>query len=85
VSPVRQLVVVADDPGEPLSGTARSIGPEPTAVVTTAQAAAFAASGFELFVGRTTRDGSAAAYFCEHFVCALPVTEARALVNLLAP
>jgi hypothetical protein len=84
-SPVRQLVVVADDPGEPLSGTARSIGPEPTAVVTTAQAAAFAASGFELFVGRTTRDGSAAAYFCEHFVCALPVTEVRALVNLLAP
>ena len=83
-SPVRQLVVVADDPGEPLSGTARSIGPEPTAVVTTAQAAAFAASGFELFVGRTTRDGRAAAYFCEHFVCALPVTEVRALVNLLA-
>jgi uncharacterized protein YyaL (SSP411 family) len=85
VSPVRQLVVVADDPGEPLSGVARSIGPEPTAVVTSAQASAFAASGFELFAGRTTREGKAAAYFCEHFVCALPVTDERALVNLLAP
>ncbi len=84
-SPVRQLVVVADDPGETLGGVARSIGPEPTAAVTTAQAAAFAASGFELFAGRTTRDGKAAAYFCEHFVCALPVTDEQALVNLLAP
>jgi uncharacterized protein YyaL (SSP411 family) len=83
-SPVRQLVVVADDPGEPLGGIARSIGPEPTAVVTSEQAAAFAASGFELFLGRTTRDGRAAAYFCERFVCALPVTAERALGELLA-
>jgi uncharacterized protein YyaL (SSP411 family) len=83
-SPVRQLVVVADDPGEPLGGLARSIGPELTAVVTSAQAAAFAASGFELFVGRTTQDGHATAYFCEHFVCALPVTDEGALLNLLA-
>ena len=84
-SPVRQLVVVADSPAEPLGGLARSIGPEPTAVVTTVQARAFAASGFGLFEGRTTRDGQAAAYFCEHFVCALPVTDERALMNLLAP
>ena len=84
-APVRQLVVVSDDPGETLGGLAHSIGPEPTAVVTTAQAEAFAASGFELFVGRTTRDRRAAAYFCEHFVCALPVTDETALVNLLAP
>jgi uncharacterized protein YyaL (SSP411 family) len=84
-APVRQLVVVTDDPGEPLGGLARSIGPEPTAVVTTAQAEAFAASGFELFAGRTTRDGKAAAYFCERFVCALPVTDERELANLLAP
>ncbi|HEY4225667.1 MAG TPA: DUF255 domain-containing protein [Pseudolysinimonas sp.] len=83
-SPVRQLVVVADDPEEELSGLARSTGPEPTAVVTGAQAAAFAASGFELFAGRTTRDGVAAAYLCEHFVCALPVTGAAALAELLA-
>ena len=83
-SPVRQLVVVADDPGEPLSRVARSIGPEPTAVVTSAQAAAFAASGFELFAGRTTRGGSAAAYFCDRFVCALPTIDERALRNLLA-
>jgi len=83
-SPVRQLVVVADDPGEPLGGLARSIGPEPTAVVTSEQAAAFAASGFELFVGRSTRDGRAAAYFCEQFVCALPVADPHALGELLA-
>jgi len=83
-SPVRQLVVVADDPGEPLSGFARSSGPEATAVVTSEQAAAFAASGFELFAGRATRDGRAAAYFCEQFVCALPVADPHALGELLA-
>jgi len=83
-SPVRQLVVVADDPGEPLSEIARSSGPESTAVVTSAQAEEFAASGFELFVGRSTRDGRAAAYFCERFVCALPVADERALGELLA-
>ena len=83
-SPVRQLVVVADDPGEPLGAVARSTGPESTAVVTSAQAAAFAASGFELFVGRSTREGRAAAYFCERFVCALPVTDERSLSELLA-
>jgi len=81
---VRQLVVVADHPGEPLSGLARSIGPEATAVVTSGQGAAFAASGFELFLGRTTRDGHAAAYFCERFVCSLPVTDPHDLVRLLA-
>ncbi len=83
-SPVRQLVVVADDPEEELSGVARSTGPEPTAVVSSAQAAAFAASGFELFAGRSARNGVAAAYLCEHFVCALPVTDAAALAQLLA-
>jgi len=85
VSPVRQLVVVADDPGEPLGAIARSNGPEPTAVVTGAQAGEFSASGFELFEGRTLRDGRAAAYFCERFVCALPVAEPAALAELLAP
>jgi len=85
VSPTRQLVVVADDPGEPLGAIAHSVGPEPTAVVTSSQAGEFAASGFELFEGRTLRDGRAAAYFCERFVCALPVTEPAALAELLAP
>ncbi len=84
VSPVRQLVVVADDPGEPLGAFARSSGPEPTVVVTAAQAGEFAASGFELFLGRTTRDGRAAAYLCEQFACALPVTDEGALAHLLA-
>lgn len=44
-------------------------------VVTDAQAAAFAAAGFELFEARASRDGAAAAYLCRDFVCRLPVTD----------
>ena len=40
-----------------------------------AAAGAFASAGFELFAGRTTVDGRAAAYVCEDFVCRLPVTD----------
>ena len=83
--PVRQLVVVGEDPAGALERLARSDGPELTAVVTETQSAAFAASGFELFEGRTTRDGRPAAYLCEHFVCALPVSTAAELGELLAP
>ena len=53
------------------------------AIVTEAQAAAFADEGFELFTARTTRDDRATAYFCEHFVCALPVTAGPELDSLL--
>jgi uncharacterized protein YyaL (SSP411 family) len=52
-------------------------------VVTEAQATAFANAGFELYVGRTLRDGHAAAYLCENFVCRLPVTSADDLRALL--
>jgi uncharacterized protein YyaL (SSP411 family) len=52
-------------------------------VVTAAQAAAFAAAGFELFEGRTTRDDASTAYLCRDFVCALPVTDAASLLALL--
>jgi uncharacterized protein len=54
------------------------------AVVTPAQADAFAAAGFELFASRVARDELATAYYCEHFVCALPVTTAGELTALLA-
>ncbi len=52
-------------------------------VVTSAQAEAFAASGFELFEARTTDLGVATAYLCEEFVCRLPLTSAAALAQLL--
>jgi uncharacterized protein YyaL (SSP411 family) len=81
---VQQLVVVSDDPGGALERLARSSGPELTAVVDTVQSDAFAASGFELFEARTTKPGSATAYLCAHFVCALPVMTAPELGGLLA-
>ena len=82
-SPLRQLVVVAEDLSDPVAVLARTDGPEPTAVVTSAQAAAFAGAGFELFEARTARDGRPAAYLCERFVCALPVTSPAELAALL--
>ncbi len=82
-SPLRQLVVVAEEPSDVLAALARVDGPEPTAVVTSAQAASFADAGFELFEGRGLRQGVAAAYLCEHFVCALPVTTPDELARVL--
>ncbi|GAB3607425.1 thioredoxin domain-containing protein [Conyzicola nivalis] len=52
-------------------------------IVTADQARAFAEAGFELFEGRTTRDGESTAYLCRDFVCALPVTDAASLLALL--
>jgi uncharacterized protein YyaL (SSP411 family) len=91
--PVEQLVIVAPDgPGELGPG---ELGPGDLgtvsngwhrgvrAIVTPEQAEAFAASGFELFASRPTRDGLATAYYCEQFVCALPVTTGTALAALL--
>ena len=43
------------------------------AVVTPSQRAEFAALGFELFEGRTTKPGQVTAYLCEEFVCRLPI------------
>jgi uncharacterized protein len=53
------------------------------AVVSDAQATAFIAAGFELFNGRSSEGTLARAYFCRDFVCALPVTDADALTELL--
>ena len=41
-------------------------------------------AGFELFVERAARDDLATAYYCEHFVCALPVTTGDELDALLS-
>ncbi|HEV7741971.1 MAG TPA: DUF255 domain-containing protein, partial [Pseudolysinimonas sp.] len=82
-APLEQVVVVAPAADDPLAAVAAGWRRGVRAVVTPAQSAEFAAEGFELFAGRALRDGSPAAYYCEHFVCALPVTTPEALAALL--
>jgi uncharacterized protein YyaL (SSP411 family) len=84
--PVRQLVVVADDGAAAVASRARSFhrSGAVSSLVSSAQAAAFAAAGFELYEGRSARDGAATAYVCEEFVCRLPVTSADELATLLS-
>jgi uncharacterized protein len=78
-----QLVVVSE--GGPVKERAHAWRRDGAvvAVVTPAQAQRFADVGFELFEGRVTAPGTETAYLCSDFVCALPVTEARALGGLL--
>ncbi len=83
--PITQLVVV----GEPDTETSTMVrgwdrAGSVVAVVTDSQARAFAESGFDLFTGRISIDGRAAAYLCNDFVCRLPVTDAGTLGELLA-
>ena len=75
--PAGQLVVVTDDADAATTSVARRWlrSGAVTAVVTRAQAAAFADAGFELFEGRQRE----AAYLCHDFVCRLPLTDAREL------
>jgi uncharacterized protein len=68
---------------DPLVDVARRLGSGLVAVVTDVQAAELTASGFELFEGRTSREGRAAAHLCRDFVCALPTTDPRALRSLV--
>ncbi|MRX45562.1 thioredoxin domain-containing protein [Agromyces kandeliae] len=94
-APLVQLVVIVPDgddedsapagqarPAAELAGEARRQEASVTAIVTEAQAGALADAGFELFAGRSLRDGRAAAYRCRSFVCALPVTTAGELRRL---
>ncbi|WP_025158557.1 thioredoxin domain-containing protein [Leifsonia aquatica] len=86
-----QLVAVlpaGEDPGAHPSGPAdpegllRVVRTHPAAVVALVDepgAAAFAAEGFDLFAGRTSRDGLPTAYLCRDFVCRLPTTTPAAL------
>jgi uncharacterized protein YyaL (SSP411 family) len=83
-----QLVVVAGEAsheGEDVASVARAWQRSGAlvAVVTSEQSRAFAEAGFELFEGRTSRAGESTAYFCRDFVCALPVTDAASLLELL--
>lgn len=81
----RQLVIVRP-PAEPGAGpgaagdprglvaAARRHEAELVAIVDEPVAAGLAEAGFELFAGRTARDGLPTAYVCRDFVCRLPVT-----------
>ena len=84
--PLQQLVVVTGSADKGVVDRARNwAAPTRTlAIVTEAQAVEFARAGFELFLDRVARDDQATAYFCEHFVCALPVTTGEALDALLS-
>jgi len=79
---VRQLVVVGEGGPADLARSWDNSG-SVTAVVSSDQAAAFASAGFELFEGRTTMPGVSTAYLCSDFVCALPVTTADQLAELI--
>jgi uncharacterized protein YyaL (SSP411 family) len=70
-----QLVVVAESPTDDLAAFARTWR-RPGAVstvVTGEQATAFEQAGFDLYAGRTPKDGRTTAYACREFVCDLPV------------
>ncbi|MEJ1091293.1 thioredoxin domain-containing protein [Microbacterium istanbulense] len=73
----RQVVVVTDDPHGPLAAAAREADADVIAVVSPAQARAFADAGFELFEGKDAAGD--AAYDCRAFVCRLPVHDAAAI------
>ncbi|HOY82559.1 MAG TPA: DUF255 domain-containing protein [Rhodoglobus sp.] len=81
--PLRQLVVVSDDPDAPAAARARSWQGGLTLVVSRAQAAEWTAQRFELLEGRSSVPGVATAYLCEDFVCRLPVTDDAELAALL--
>jgi uncharacterized protein YyaL (SSP411 family) len=66
-APERQLVVVGDALAD-VAGHWRGAGV--AIAVTPAQSQAWASAGFELFAERIME----AAYWCEHFVCRLPLT-----------
>ena len=79
----RQLVVVSENPDAELATLARGWTGGVAAVVTPAQARAFAEAGFELFTARDAIDGLPTAYLCENFVCQLPTRSATELAGLL--
>jgi uncharacterized protein YyaL (SSP411 family) len=70
----RQVVVVADDDGDPLVAAGRGIHSDIVAVVTPHQADAWASAGFSLFEAKAQVDGRPTLYDCRDFACRLPVT-----------
>ena len=77
--PPRQFVAVTVAGDGALADAARRVDAEVVAVVTPAQARAFADTGFELFEGK---DATAErAYDCRAFVCRLPVSDPADVVR----
>ncbi|SMH46413.1 hypothetical protein SAMN06295885_2742 [Rathayibacter oskolensis] len=72
--PITQLVLVAPSGATGLLEGARSADLGVLVAVSDAGAVEWTEAGFELFEGRTSRDGLPTAYACEAFVCALPTT-----------
>lgn len=96
-APIVQLVTVVPDradlgrtgvdgrraPEEPeLLAATRAHDASVAVIVDEQQAREFAEAGFSLFDGRTARNGTAVAYRCEAFVCALPVEDPSMLGTL---
>ncbi|WP_226531639.1 thioredoxin domain-containing protein [Microbacterium paraoxydans] len=71
--PPRQLVVVTTEPDGALGLAGRGADAEVVAVVSPAQARAFADAGFTLFEGKD--EVAERAYDCRAFVCRLPVSD----------
>ncbi len=80
----RELIVVSEDRDGDLVATARNADPSiVVALVTSAQAEAFASAGFDLFSDRAGRS-EPTAYLCEDRVCRLPITDGARLASLLS-
>jgi uncharacterized protein YyaL (SSP411 family) len=77
VDPPRQIVVVTDAPSGALATAARRADADVVAVVTAAQARAFADAGLELFEGKA--DAPELAFDCRSFVCRLPTSDPAAV------
>ncbi|WP_194763592.1 thioredoxin domain-containing protein [Microbacterium sp. UFMG61] len=69
----RQLVVVTESPDGALASAARGADADAVAIVSPAQARAFADAGFELFEGKA--GAGEQAFDCRSFVCRLPVSD----------
>ncbi len=69
----RQIVVVTDEPAGALAAAARRADADVVAIVSPAQAQAFADAGFEVFEGKAAARGRA--FDCRSFVCRLPVDD----------
>ena len=82
LNPVREVALIGPEDGRrELEGVYRSTL-RPRAVL--AAGPGGTASAVPLLDGRVPVDGRAAAYVCEHFACRAPVSEPRALEELLA-
>lgn len=79
VEPPRQVVAVTDAPDGALAQAARRADADVIAVVTTAQARAFADAGFALFEGKSVADG--VVYDCRSFACRLPTADVAEVVR----